>query len=460
MYKVFFIASLCVFSFFYGALSVTFKIFPYETLKEARMAWGALRQTVPEALEDAPINLEFYDRDGLTEPTVRTGAAGPGAGAELILVTGGPYQLMSHCPRFGCLAWIVDRRGTVRHAWPIDDDEPWGTVSRLRGFTRFDNIYPVGLHLYDNGDLLVSYQARFTYPYSVGLARLDKRGGLIWKRENASHHWFSVDVDGTVYTPTHDFLDSPVTVDGTRVKLVCQYEKIYEDRIAVLTPDGDVVREISVYGGLLRSGFVGVMEYSRDPCDPLHLNDVRLLPADRVADYPGLAAGDLLVSLRNVNAVAVLDPHTAQVKAFTFGKTSQQHSPRFVGDNRVLVFDNKGGARDSGGSRVISIDLGTQDAQTVFPGESTPKSVAFFSESAGHIDVHEDGTRALVSASRQGRVLEVDLRTGDVLWEYVNTHDIGRFLEAKGRDAETRFGRFTVTSAYYVAERPAFLAKD
>jgi hypothetical protein len=44
---------------------------------------------------------------------------------------------------------------------------------------------------------------------------------------------------------------------------------------------------------------------------------------------------------------------------------------------------------------------------------------SFFSVLAGHVDVHRDGTRALIASTAQGVVWEVDLTSGEVLWEYI-----------------------------------------
>ncbi|MFN0053967.1 MAG: hypothetical protein ACKV0T_17450 [Planctomycetales bacterium] len=41
---------------------------------------------------------------------------------------------------------------------------------------------------------------------------------------------------------------------------------------------------------------------------------------------------------------------------------------------------------------------------------------------AGHIDLHPDGRRGLLALTYLGAVWEVDLQTGEVYWEYINTH--------------------------------------
>ena len=40
-------------------------------------------------------------------------------------------------------------------------------------------------------------------------------------------------------------------------------------------------------------------------CDPLHLNHVRLLTKEDAPAYPTLAAGDMLISVRNLNTIAI-----------------------------------------------------------------------------------------------------------------------------------------------------------
>jgi hypothetical protein len=135
-----------------------------------------------------------------------------------------------------------------------------------------------------------------------------------------------------------------------------------------------------------------------------------------------------------------------------------QHSPRFAGDNRILVFDNRGGMQidGKGGSQIIGIDVASHRTQTVFPKSDDGMSQNFYSHVAGHFDLEPAGSRALVSVHDQGRIIEVDLRNGQVLWEYANVHDISEYLQSNGEDASPGYALFSINSAYYV-RRPAFL---
>jgi hypothetical protein len=82
--------------------------------------------------------------------------------------------------------------------------------------------------------------------------------------------------------------------------------------------------------------------------------------------------------------------------------------------------------------------------------------VDFFSDVAGHFDLDPTRSRALVALYDQGRVIEVDLRSGQTLWEYANIHDIGAYLRSNGKNPSQPYALFNVTSAFYVP-RPAFL---
>jgi hypothetical protein len=124
-----------------------------------------------------------------------------------------------------------------------------------------------------------------------------------------------------------------------------------------------------------------------------------------------------LLSMRSLNAVGILDPHTRRFKWMSAGTTVMQHGPLFH-DDGVLVFDNRGGSMATGGSRLVQIDLETRGSQVLFPGPAASLPGAFYSGVAGHLDLSGDG-RVLVTLSKAQKVWEINLKTGAVLWEYV-----------------------------------------
>jgi hypothetical protein len=445
-----FILGIGFLSYLYGVASARFGLFPYEFVHDAWIGGKALQEVWANSFDKKPPGALSFEAEPGTVPNPVRHEGGALPNRDLILMTGGPYELMSECPELGCLAWIMDRAGIIYHTWPIDRAQPWGETGRTRGFSQVDDVYPEGMHLYDNGDLLVSYQARDTFPYSVGLAKFDRNGKLLWKNDSFSHHWFYVDKSGMIYAPSHEIIGSPLPIPGTVEKLVCEEKKIYEDVILILSPDGAITRRISVLQALFDSGYGGLIALTSGPCDPLHLNDVRLLTKDDAHAYRALAAGDMLISLRNLNTIAILDSATARVKWITSGQTVRQHAPRYLGANDILVFDNLGGPKDRGGSRLAKINLATKATATLFPVTDTPQELNFYSEIAGQIDLDAARERVLVSLTMQGRQLEIDLQTQQVIWQYDHVFDITKYMELTGQGAAERYARFGINGAYYV----------
>jgi Arylsulfotransferase (ASST) len=325
------------------------------------------------------------------------------------------------------------------------------------GLKQHSRIAPSGLHLFDNGDLLASFQSDSLFPYSIGMAKFDKEGNVLWKRFNYSHHKFSVAPDGMIYTPAHKVLDSPLSVGDTRSSVVCPEDKIYSDVILVLDANGDTVEEIDLFHLLIGQGLAGLLQINLRTCDPIHLNYVEYV-TEQMAAGSDLEAGDLIISSRHLNIVAVIDGRTRALKWVETGRTVGQHSPRAMPDGRIVVFDNRGGPRALGGSRIVQMTYGHDGIETLYPRPDAPAKVDFWSEQQGFLDPNPDGRRVLVSLAEQGLVIELDLPTGRTLWEVANSHDLGPHGPELGANAGDVV-RLTALGAYYVG-RPSFLANQ
>jgi hypothetical protein len=415
---------LCLASFGYGVCTAHFRIFPFAILRNANRAWRAL--TVDA---DDTSDRDVADVRGLARSTIRRHS--DTTGDELILIAGGEKYLPEYGPDHGCLAWIMDRQGRVVHVWHYDP-EVWAQLDQVATVPgRSRQIYPAGLHLYPNGDLLVSFQGSFVFPYSIGLARFDKDSKLLWKKELLTHHWFTIAVDGRIISPALQVIDSPSPIGDTRFSLVSPDGKILDDRVLILDPNGEVLDEINVLEAVIESGWAGLLptdnaseagkgnqeRFTITSADPTHLNGVQIVDRDLAAAHPWLNAGDLLLSMRNINAVGILDPRTRRFKWMSAGAGIQQHSPRFY-DHGVLVLDNRGGPVATGGSRLVRIDLETRLPNTIFPRPSTSLPGEFYTSVAGQLELG-DSERLLASIYGSQKIWEINLKTGQVLWEYL-----------------------------------------
>jgi hypothetical protein len=449
MTKVLFIASLSLLAFFYGVLTMNSQIFPYQILREAKAAFDAWREVLFTMQ-----HYQFVDENGAPRPTAISHVNFTDDD-EYILMTGLPYTLRSVCPNHGCVAWIINRNGKIVHGWDIDLESLWADLPNHVGVKADVNFNPMGLHLDGADNLIVVFHSPSLFPYGVGIAKFSWSGNLIWKKANFSHHWFSVAPDGRIYTPAHVLENGPVPIGNTRFTIDCGSRPIYGEKILILDQDGTTIEQIPLMDVLLKNGFSGLIaeQSGRERCDPFHLNYVEYVSADIANKVPKLHEGDLVISVKHLNLVAVLDSKTRKIKWSSIGKTILQHSPRLLDDGGILVFDNMGGNKDTGGSRVVRLTYGSDEVKTLYPTASAVHDTNFWTKDAGHIDPHPDGTRALVSVKEQGRVLEIDLQDGRVLWELVNTHDLGSYANRLGAD-EGEIVRLGATGAYYV-DQPA-----
>jgi hypothetical protein len=141
-----------------------------------------------------------------------------------------------------------------------------------------------------------------------------------------------------------------------------------------------------------------------------------------------LAAGRALVSLREVDTVAIVDLAAGKAVWAQRGPWRRQHQPTPVaapgaglGGARLLLFDNRG---RGGRSRLLEVALpGGEVAWSWAPDEPE----AFYSEQAGSCQ-RLPGGNTLVTESERGRAFELD-PAGEVVWELRSPHRAGRSNE-------------------------------
>ncbi len=447
MERIAFVLGITLMAFVWGVATAEFEIFPFKLMKEAKLGLEALA-AMDRHNSRYPNAFEKFEDGATPQPHAKT--LENEAGKELVLVTGGPYQMMDRCPTWGCMAWITDRSGKVLHSWEVNLDALWKDLSGIAGDVNRLSLYPVGMALGKDGSLVVSFQGRETYPVHIGIAKFDRNGAIAWKRFDRSHHWMATDDAGNIYTPASTTARNKY-VGGTWVDVPCKSGEATVDFVRVLSPEGKPLREVPIVDSFLRAGRKGLFYNLRDACNPTHLNSINLVTEALAGKIPGAQTGDMLVSLRETNMVALLDGKTGEVRYSQTDLTAAQHSPEFLPDGTVLAFDNLGGERSQGGSRVVRIDLVKGTAETVFPRDNAKALLPVQSKTAGDIEVSPDGQRALVSITHQGRIIEIDVASGKPLWTYENTHDIGKFLDENGLSTKKSRARFATYGAYYVS---------
>jgi hypothetical protein len=282
-------------------------------------------------------------------------------------------------------ALLMDMDGEVLHEWRYRfadafEGDPSPASGKRRDWWRRAYLFP-------NGDVLAIIT-------DSGLLKIDKSSQLLWAKAINAHHDLAIAPNGDL------------TLLTRRVRVVPRVnaeQPIVEDLVAVLDSEGNERRRFSESGR--RSG------------DIFHTNSIELLDGSVADANPAFAAGNLLISLLHLNAIAVVDPEQEKVVWVHTGGYRQQHDPKILANGNLLLFDN-GGRR--GASAILEFDLGTMALAWEYRGS---KERPFFSKTCGTSERLPNGN-TLVSETDFGRAFEVNPE-GEIVWEFYNPHRAG-----------------------------------
>ena len=94
--------------------------------------------------------------------------------------------------------------------------------------------------------------------------------------------------------------------------------------------------------------------------DPTHSNSISYISKDH-PNVSWLKEGFLIISVRNINALAVLDPESEEIVKVFGTTTRMQHDIDYLSDGRMLIFDNRGSFDGSGFTRVLEFELDDEE---------------------------------------------------------------------------------------------------
>jgi len=308
---------------------------------------------------------------------------------------------------------ILDPEGRVVHSWRITWDEMWPNPTHLSG-EELPGSNPALVHgvmLMPNADLVFNFESR-------GMVRLNPCGKVVWRLPYRTHHSVHLDEQGHFWMPG-------LRTRHARVPSLPNYNPPFEDyTVLEVSPDGRILQELSVFDLLLENRLSGLLYMSNRGSstlvsgDTLHVNDVETFPTTIA---PGaFEAGDVMISLRNINTVLVFGPRSRRIKFMTVGRVLRQHDPDFVDGNTISVFDNntRGTRQEPAGhySRIVTISA-TDGEQVHVRFEGTVERPLFTYVMGKHQNLPNGNM--LVTEAMGGRVLEIDAG-GRIVWQYVN----------------------------------------
>src|SRR5579875_3094338 len=302
-------------------------------------------------------------------------------------------------------------RGNVVHRWQLPFRQAWPQTPHINRPLADDRIHWVCARLCPNGDLLAIYHA-----------------------DNA-HHDVEIGEDGAIYTLTHEIVRE--TPAGMRKFLS---GPLLADSLVVLSPEGRERERISLLEAFRDSPYVLMLasvtkqSVTEDDApvpvvspsdsaasndrprkfpwrkDLLHANSVRVLPRALASKFPLFKPGQVLISLRNLDALVVVDRHSRSVVWASNGIWLAQHDAEFLENGHLLLYDNLGSLGT--GTRVLEYDPLTQAIPWFYVNDHAAPFRALI---RGMKQRLPNGNTLIVDPDHQ-RLLEVTLER-EVVWE-------------------------------------------
>ncbi|MCP4267040.1 MAG: hypothetical protein GY931_04645 [Maribacter sp.] len=323
---------------------------------------------------------------------------------------------------------IISMKGALIHEWNIDWFEIWPDATHIPDN---DDDRPKsqpgthihGVELLENGDLVFNFE-------HLGLVRLDVCGKVVWRLPYRTHH--------SIYKDEYNNLWVSGQKKHTRsLSDLPNYKPIFkEPTVLKVSEDGKILNEISILSLLKENNLQGLLFMSSKnnlntvvSGDIFHLNDVEIFPSFK--DEGVFKAGDIMVSLRNINTILIFSEKDQKIKYISIGEFVRQHDPDFIDGNTISVFDNNNIAPKNYGhqSRIVIKSFKDNQSHVYYTGS---KKNRFYTEIMGKHQWLSNGNM-LISESMKGRAFEID-KNGNTVWEYVNIVDkgyIGILEEAK-----------------------------
>ena len=308
-------------------------------------------------------------------------------------------------------AILMDMDGAVLHRWRREFGEVWPPESFADRPGYFEVDYWRRAHLFPDGSLLAIYEG-------FGIVKLDRDANLLWSYPRAdaasllgepgAHHDMFVADDGRIWV---------LTRRAHVLERVNPGWPILEDFITVLSPAGEPLETFSLLEAFERSPFKTLLGRIAERGDIFHTNTIEIFDGRHAERSSIFARGNALISLRELNVIAIVDTRAHEVVWAITGLARRQHQPTLLDNGNMLLFDNFFNAT---ASRVIELDPLSQQIVWAWPPDP---AADFFSATCGSNQRLANGN-TLITETDRGRSVEVDA-AGNIVWEFLNPQRAG-----------------------------------
>jgi hypothetical protein len=396
-YLFFLIAAIGFLCFLAGFITTTVQVFPYPLLRDAFLGFHSVDTTASLADSDMYVPAGS-ERGGVSENDVGQTYKG--------------YTLFASAD--GPRAYLIDMAGRIVHEWSLPYSKIWNRGAAVKDPVADKFIFWRHVALFPNGDLLAVYESWADHPYGYGLVKIDSNSRPIWSFLERVHHDVEVAPDGRLYALSHR------NTDQVEPGLPVLAPTHYEDFVNVLSPDGVLLRQVSMLKAFANSPFKRMIGLKRNSFDPLHTNEVTPVSAVWARRLAPSGADVVLVSLRNLDSLALVDLDSSKVTWVMRGPFAHQHCSDVLPDGNITVFDNMGDMAHGGGSRVLEFQPSPFRLLWEFPGNSGASLDSLVLGCAQRLP----NGNTLITEGEGARLLEVT-PADRVVWQYRSPFRLG-----------------------------------
>jgi hypothetical protein len=318
---------------------------------------------------------------------------------------------------------MIDMDGAIVHMWAVNLHRD----DEKQGVTLGQSWYYKYLK---NHHLLVNAQG-------FGIIELDWDSQVVWQyRLRSAHHDFArldngntlILFGGIQSNPAR--IRDPQEVDGRVEKNALSNKTIYDDRIIEVKPTGEIVwewRSLDHYDDFNFSPEIKkiIREHGGDW---LHTNTIDALPD-----------GNILICFRHLGTIAIIDKATGKV-TWKWNKLVGPHHPSMTEHGNILVYDNGYRNRypyaeieDRDYTRLVEVDPRTSEVVWEYHHDParllrmrTTSILQGQIRGSFHSKTWGSAQRlpngnTLSLDANRGRLFEIT-RAGEIVWEYINPY--------------------------------------
>jgi len=311
-------------------------------------------------------------------------------------------------------AGIMDMKGNILYKWIIKEKDFISILhtigvdvskSKNEGFTHWRRV-----HLYDNGDILALCDGQF-------MVKMDKDSNLLWLSSLGTHHHMQPIENGNIFVLMRRI---------GMVPWVNRDQPVLVDFIAVLNPEGEMIKAFSLLNCFKNSSYSSLLDRMPRQNELFHTNTLQIFNGNLSNVSTLFKKGNILISVLYLNTIAIIDPDKKQViwalEGSENGLWFGMHEPMLLENGNILIFDNNWRAEGViSKSKVIEFNPLTKEVVWQYKGD---KENPFFSRTCGTNQRLPNGN-TLITESDNGRAFEVT-REGKIVWEYVTPHRAGK----------------------------------